>query len=76
MRMAMLAILFLAAGLVYAQDEDESVIEVPQDVIDQLGVIEEINVTAEKPPAEDSEAIDADIEAILDEADAIDAERE
>ena len=76
MRTALLATLFLAAGLALAQEQDESVIEVPEDVIDELGMIEEINVTAEKPPIEDAEPIDADVEAILEEIDDIDADSE
>ena len=76
MRTALLATLFLAAGLTLAQEQDESVIEVPEDVIDELGMIEEINVTAEKSPIEDAEAIDADVEAILEEIDDIDADSE
>ena len=76
MRTALLATFFLAAGLTLAQEQDESVIEVPEDVIDELGMIEEINVTAEKPPIEDVEAIDADVEAILEEIDDIDADSE
>ena len=39
-------------------------------------LIEEINVTAEKSPIEDAEAIDADVEAILEEIDDIDADSE
>ena len=74
MRTVVLATLFLATGMALAQEQDESVIEVPEDVIDELGMIEEINVTAEKPPTEDAEAIDADVEAILEEIDEIDAD--
>lgn len=73
MRTAILSVLLLSAGLVLAQEQEKSAIEVPEDVIDELGMIEEINVTAEKPPIDDSEAIDADIEAILEEAAEIDA---
>jgi hypothetical protein len=76
MRTVVLATLFLATGMALAQEQDESVIEVPEDVIDELGMIEEINVTAEKPPIGDAEAIDADVEAILEEIDDIDADSE
>jgi hypothetical protein len=76
MRTAILSVLLLSAGLVLAQEQENSAIEVPEDVIDELGMIEEINVTAEKPPIDDNEAIDADIEAILGEADELDADSE
>jgi hypothetical protein len=72
MQKTIMTILCFAAGLVYASDEGENDTTVPE-VSTRLEMIEEINVTAEKPVAMPAEESDDELDAILDEADALDA---
>ena len=67
MRMFAIAALSLAAGIASADVGD--VVQVPSlQVMERMQVLELINVTAEKPPADDVEPLEHELQAILDEA--------
>ena len=68
MKRMVLATLCLAATAVYADDEGEEIID---ETVIRLSEMEVINVTSEKKPVASEETLDADIEAILDEAEAL-----
>lgn len=63
----------LACSWAWADDADQTGAEVPE-VSTRLAMIEEINVTAEKKSVQSVEALDDEIEAILDEADSLEAD--
>ncbi len=74
MRTALFAGLLLAAGVAAA--DSSSVVQVrTMEVKERMQVLELINVTAEKAEADDAEPLDAELQAILDEATLLDAER-
>ena len=68
MKRLVLATLCLAATVVYADGQSEEVID---ELEIRLSEMEVIDVTAEKQPAESQDPVDEDIEALLDELDAI-----
>ena len=71
MKLLAIVAVCLVGGLATADGANDA------EIIDELEVrlseIEVIDVTAEKSPGEDSGDIDADIEAILDEAEALES---
>ena len=76
MKKTAIAIYILFAGTASAQDERASRAVAIDDVEERISVIEVIDVTAEKPPALVPEETDADIDAILDEAEALEDDEE
>ena len=74
MRKTVIAVFCFAASLAWAQDSDETKTDVVEAVDVRLSVIEVIDVTAEKAPVESTHEPDEDIDAILDEAEALDEE--
>ena len=75
MKSMAIGLLCLGAATAWANDEETPNGEVPE-VSTRLEMIEVINVTAEKPPGEHSDTLDAELEAILDEAEALEADEE
>ncbi len=75
MRMPLIVMTSLACSVAWAEttEEESKSIEALQI---RLATIEQIDVTAEKSPAKSFEAADAEIDAILDEADALEADSE
>ena len=71
MRKLILAAISLAAGIAWAQDGNETKAEDDNKVDLRVSVLEVIDVTAEKTPAASADEADADIDAILDEAAAL-----
>ncbi len=75
MKRLIIAAMCLAGGLALAQEDDgkqtEGLIEEMQI---RLTVMEQIDVTAEKTPVESSEDFDSEIESILVDAEALEAE--
>lgn len=70
MRSLAIAVLLLASGIASADTND--VVRVRAlEVMERMHVLELINVTAEKPPAEDAEPLDDELIAILNEARAL-----
>jgi len=67
-------IVCLACGLAFAQDDEEQTEEVIEEMQIRLVAMEQIVVTAEKTPVESSEDIDSEIESILLDVEAIEAE--
>ena len=74
MKKAIFLVLCLAASLAWAQDSDETGLDMTEEVDLRVSVIENIDVTAEKAPVESFEEEDAEIDAILNEADALEDE--
>jgi hypothetical protein len=72
MKKTVLAVFCLSASLAWAQDNDEADSEEVKKVDLRVSVIENINVTAEKPPVEAADEEDIEIESILDEAESLD----
>jgi len=70
MRSLAIAALLLAAGIASADTNDPVRVQALE-VMERMHVLELINVTAEKPPAEDAEPLDAELIAILREAEAL-----
>jgi hypothetical protein len=74
MKRLIIAAMCLAGGLALADEGDETQTEGPIEELQiRLTTMEEINVTAEKTLVESSEDFDADIESILDDAEALEA---
>lgn len=73
MKSFVLVMIGMASSVVWAQDEDAARAVAIDEVNDRISVIEVINVTAEKPPALTTDESDPDIDAILDEAEALEA---
>jgi hypothetical protein len=71
MRKLFLAVFSLMAGVAWAQDGNETKTEDDNKVDLRVSVLEVIDVTAEKTPAASADEPDADIDAILDEAAAL-----
>ena len=69
MRKTILAVFCLAAGLAWADDEENTETESVSQVDLRVSVLENIEVTSEKAPSPDAEELHPDIEAILEEAD-------
>ena len=75
MKILIIAAMCLAGSLVLADEGDETQNEGPiEDLQIRLTAMEEINVTAEKTPVESSEDVDSEIESILVDAEALEAE--
>jgi len=75
MKRLIIAAMCLACGLALADQGDETQTEGPIEELQiRLTAIEEINVTAEKTPVESSEDVDSEIESILLDAEALEAE--
>ncbi len=75
MKRLIIAAMCLAGGLALAQEDDEKETEgLIEEMQIRLTAMEEINVTAEKTPVESSEDFDSEIESILADAEALEAE--
>ncbi len=75
MKILIIAAMCLAGGLALAQEDDEKETEgLIEEMQIRLTAMEEINVTAEKTPVESSEDFDSEIESILADAEALEAE--
>ena len=74
MRRFIIAAACLACGLAIAQDDEGQTEEVIEELQIRLVAMEQIVVTAEKVPAESSEEFDSEIESILLDAEALEAE--
>ena len=70
MRKLLFAILPFAAGLAWAETGEETGAGIEALQI-RLATIEQIDVTAEKTPLDSAASLDAEIDAILEEADAL-----
>lgn len=71
MRKLFLAVFSLAAGVAWAQDSNETNAEEDNKVDLRVSVLEVIDVTAEKTPSASADEPDADLDAILEEAAAL-----
>jgi len=71
MRKTIFAVFLLAAGIAAAQDGNETDAAADEKVDLYISVIENIDVTAEKPLVDAVEDTDAALDAILDEAEAL-----
>lgn len=71
MTKTLVAMCCLTAGIAWAQDSDETVTAEDEKVDLYISVIENIDVTAEKQLLEFDDDTNADIDAILDEAEAL-----
>ena len=74
MKRLIIAAMCLAGGLVFAQDDENQTEEIIEEMQIRLTAMEQIDVTAEKTPVESSEDLDSEIEAILLDAEALEAE--
>ncbi len=75
MKRLIIAAMCLAGGLALAQEDDEKETEgLIEEMQIRLTVMEQIDVTAEKTPVESSEDFDSEIESILADAEALEAE--
>ena len=75
MKTLIIAAMCLAGGLALAQEDDEQQTEGPiEEMQIRLTAMEQIDVTAEKMPVESSEDLDREIESILLDAEALEAE--
>ena len=71
MKKIVFTVFCLAASFAWAQDGDETEAKDVENVDLRVSVIENIDVTAEKTPAVSAAEPDADIDAILDQAEAL-----
>ena len=71
MKKVIFAVLCLTAGIGWAQDADKSNADDTDKVDLRMSVIESIVVTAEKAPVVSADEPDENIDAILDEAEAL-----
>lgn len=76
MKKTLIALFCLAAGAAWADDDGEAATESISEVELRVSVFENIDVTAEKPPSASVEEPDADIAAILEEAEALEEDDE
>lgn len=74
MHKAIISFLCLAAGAVFAQETSDATAKDDDPVDLRVDVFEVIDVTAEKAPVAAGEETDPDIDAILEEAEAIESE--
>jgi hypothetical protein len=75
MNILIIAAMCLAGGLALADESDETQTEGPmEEMLIRLGVMEQIDVTAEKAPVGSSEEFDKEIESILVDAEALEDE--
>ena len=75
MKRLIIAAMCLAGGLALAQEDDEKqTAGLIEEMQIRLTVMEQIDVTAEKTPVESSEDFDSEIESILLDAEALEAE--
>ena len=74
-KILIIAAMCLGSGLALADEGDETMTEGPLEEMQiRLTTMEQINVTAEKTPVESSEDLDSEIESILLDAEALEAE--
>lgn len=71
MKKTVFAVFCMTASLAWAQDGNQTEAEENRKVDLRVSVLEVIDVTAEKTPAVTADEPDADIDAILDEAEAL-----
>ena len=76
MKTTILAVFCLTAGLAWADDEGSIDDEAISEVDLRVSVIEHIVVTSDKAPDPNAEVLDAELEAILDEAEALNTDEE
>jgi len=76
MRETFLAMFFVAASTAWAQDNEKSDADEIDSVDLRISVIENIDVTAEKAPAVSVDELEAEIESILDEVEALEDNEE
>lgn len=76
MRETFLAMFFVAASTAWAQDNEQSDADEIDSVDLRVSVIENIDVTAEKAPAVSVDELEAEIESILDEVEALEDNEE
>ena len=76
MRKMLIAAFFVSTGVAWAQDSENSATEDADKVDLYISVIENIDVTADKEASLLDDDLDADIAAILDEAEALDDSEE
>ena len=76
MKKTAVALLAMIAGIAWAEDEDAARAVAIDPVEERISAIEVIDVTAEKPPALTPDEVDADIDAILDEVEALEEDNE
>ena len=74
MKTVVLVMFCMAGSITWAQDDERSESEEIDSVDLRVSVIENIDVTAEKAPAVSAEEPDEDLDAILDEAEALEEE--
>ena len=75
MKRLVITAMCLAGGLALAQEDDENQTEgLIEEMQIRLTVMAQIDVTAEKTPVESSEDFDSEIESILADAEALEAE--
>lgn len=75
MKILIIAVMCLAGGLALADEGDETQTEGPIEELQiRLAAMELIVVTAEKTPVESSADVDSEIESILLDAEALEAE--
>ena len=75
MKKTIVVVFCLAASVAWAQDSDEAGLDMTEEAVDlRVSVIENIDVTAEKAPVEPFDDEDTEIDAILDEAEALEDE--
>ncbi len=76
MRKMILAVFGLAAGLAWAQESNETNAGEDNSVDLRVSVLEVIDVTAEKTPTAAADESDAELDAILDEAEALEVDED
>lgn len=76
MRKILLAVFSLAAGLAWAQESNDTNAGDDNAVDLRVSVLEVIDVTAEKTPAATADESDAELDAILDEAEALEEDED
>jgi len=74
MNKIIIAAIYLTASITWAQDADESEVDETEKVDLRMSVIESIVVTADKTPLVVTSKLDEEIDAILDEAEALEDE--
>ena len=74
MKTVVLVMFCMAGGVAWAQDDERSESEEIDSVDLRVSVFENIDVTAEKAPAVSSEETDENIDALIDEAEALEEE--
>lgn len=75
MKKIFIAVFCLSASMVWAQDGDENGTAEDDEVDLYIAVIENIDVTAEKPIVEVADDTETELDAILDEAEALEDDK-